>query len=331
MAIPNRYNTTPLYRLPGGRVRRNVFSRRNIFGEQAQLSIFAEYRKSLKLVEVEEILDLYLYRPLAFVLVKAIYRTNITPNQITVFSLFVGVLAGVAFGLGYRAAVIAGALLYALCIVLDCADGQLARLKKNGTRLGRILDGLIDYIVTLALYLGLGFGFASKAEHPVVMWLVLAATGASNVFHSITLDYYRSRFLEHVQGSVSRTEEDDALSFQKELDVLRTKKGKFFMKAAIKNYLRYLNFQKKMTLQREETASRKKFDREEFSGRNRAAMRGWTFLGSSTGGTLLIVSALIGRIDFFLWGLIVVGNIWAAVMFLIQNRVDKSLSKKTVS
>jgi hypothetical protein len=295
------------------------------------LSIFAEYRKSLKLVEVEEILDLYVYRPLAFVLVKAIYRTNITPNQVTVFSLFVGVLAGVAFGFGSRAAFIVGALLYAFCIVLDCADGQLARLKKNGTRLGRFLDGLIDYVVSVALYLGLGLGFASKSEHPAVLWLVLAATGASNIFHSVTLDYYRSRFLDYVQGPVSRTEEDDYQSFQKELDVLRTKKGKFFTKTAIKSYLRYLDFQKKMTLQREEATLRKKFDRKEFSRKNRAAMRGWTFLGSSTGGTLLIVSALIGRIDFFFWGLIVVGNIWAAAMFLIQNRIDKSLSKETVS
>lgn len=295
------------------------------------MSIFAEYRKSLKLVEVEEILDLYLYRPLAFVLVKAIYRTNITPNQVTVFSLFVGVLAGVAFGFGSRAAVITGALLYALCIVLDCADGQLARLKKNGTRLGRILDGLIDYVVSVALYLGLGLGFASKSEHPAVLWLVLAATGASNIFHSVTLDYYRSRFLDYVQGPGSRTEEDDYRSFKKELDVLRTQKGKSFTKTAIKIYLRYLNFQKKMTFQREETASRKKFDREEFSRRNRAAMRGWTFLGSSTGGTLLIVSTLIGRIDFLFWGLIVVGNIWTAVMFLIQNHIDKSRSKETVS
>ena len=295
------------------------------------MSILAEYRKSLKLVEVEEIFDLYFYRPLAFGLVKAIYSTNITPNQLTVFSMFVGVLGGVSFGFGHRSAVVFGALLYALAIVIDCADGQLARLKKTGTRLGRILDGLIDYVVSVAAYVGIAIGLAPESEHPAVWWLLLAAAGASNLFHSISLDYYRNRFLNSVQGSSPDVEDDDYQSFKEELAALKGRKGKYFRKAAIGFYLRYLGVQKRLNTSWEEAKPLKKFNEEEFYRKNKIALRCWTFLGSSTGGTLLIVSMLLGRPDIYFWGRIVVGNIWAAIMFVVQSRIDHSLAEETAS
>jgi hypothetical protein len=296
------------------------------------LSIIADYKRSLKHVEVEEILDLYLYRPLAFALVKAVYRTNITPNQLTLFSMFIGILGGISFGFGHRSAVILGAVLYGVCIVFDCADGQLARLKKNGTRLGRILDGMIDYVVCLSIYLGIGLGLAPESgQLEEAWWLLIVAAGLSNIFHSVTLDYFRNRFIDYVLGSSSPVEDEDYQSFKEELDALKAHKGKNLRKAAIGMYLWYLNLQKKLTLQWTSAKPVKKFNEEELFRKNKAALRGWTFLGSTTGGTLLIVSTLLGRIDFYFWGLIVVGNLWAAVMFVIQNRIDHNLAEEAAS
>ena len=42
------------------------------------------------MVEVEEFFDLVFYRPLAYLLVKSIYRTRITPNQVTWLALLIG-------------------------------------------------------------------------------------------------------------------------------------------------------------------------------------------------------------------------------------------------
>ncbi len=296
------------------------------------MSVIADYRRSLKDIEVEEVLDLYFYRPLAFALVKAVYRTNITPNQLTVFSMFIGILGGISFGFGHRLAVILGAVLYGVCIVFDCADGQLARLKRNGTRLGRILDGMIDYVVGLSIYLGIGLGLAPESgQLERAWWLIVAAAAASNIFHSVTVDYFRNRFTDYVLGSSSHVEDEDCLGFKEELDALKAHKGKNLRKAAIGMYLWYLNLQKKLTLQWNSAKPVKKLNQEEFFRKNKAALRGWTFLGSTTGGMLLIVSTLIGRIDFYFWGRIIVGNLWAAVMFVIQNRIDHSFAEEPVS
>lgn len=293
------------------------------------MTTFLEYRRSLKLPEVEEIFDLYFYRPLAFAFVKAIYRTNITPNQLTVVSMLIGMMGGVCFGLGHAAAVTVGALLYGLSIVLDCSDGQLARLKKNGTRLGRILDGLIDYVVSLAVYLGIGIGLAPESGDHRIWWLLLLAAGLSNLFHSAVLDYYRNRFTDCVQGT-GHTEDDDFQSFQREYEELAADKGKRPRKAAIWLYLRYLTLQKKLTVNWDDSKL-PKVAGEDFYHRNKVALRLWTFLGSTTQGTLLIITSLLDRIDLYFWGMIVVGNLWAAVMFVVQTRIDHRLEQEAVS
>ncbi|MDP2915266.1 MAG: CDP-alcohol phosphatidyltransferase family protein [Candidatus Aminicenantes bacterium] len=292
------------------------------------MSVLAGYIKSLKRLEVEELADIYIYRPLAFLLVKGIYRTNITPNQITMVSLLVGILAGISFGVGCRPAVIFGGMIYGLSIVLDCADGQLARLKKNGTRLGRILDGLIDYIVTVAVYLGIGIGLAPASDHPLLWWVILAATGASHVFHSLSVDYYRSRFLDHVEGS-SASDEDDFRSFKADLDALSASQGQLLRKAVIGLYLRYLNLQKRMTSRAAGAGRGRRVSADAFYARNKTAMRGWTLLGSSMGGLLLIISAFLGRFDIYFWGRIVVMNLWAAVMYIVQFRIDHGPAEET--
>jgi hypothetical protein len=46
---------------------------------------------------------------------------------------------------------------------------------------------------------------------------------------------------------------------------------------------------------------------------------------------MLIVTSLLSRIDLYFWGMIVVGNIWAAVMFIAQNRIDHSLVEEEVA
>ena len=196
------------------------------------MSWFQEYKSSLKLIEVEELLDLVFYRPLAFLFVKAIYKTNLTPNQITTLALIIGVTGGIFYFFNTHTAISIGALLLIIYDVLDCSDGMIARLKKNGTFFGRILDGLTDYVVTITVYLGIGFGFAGNSENPLFYWGLLVLAGASNIIHAITLDYYRNKFLDYAfnrQAILGENLEE----FEIELENLRKNGGKYFQRFII--------------------------------------------------------------------------------------------------
>lgn len=286
-----------------------------------------EFKATLKILEVEELADVYFYRPLAFLLVKAVAWTPITPNQLTIASLLIGIAGGVCYGLGRPSTVVLGAGLYALSIVVDCADGQLARLKRNGTPLGRILDGMIDYVVTIAVYVGVAVGLDPGPGRRTFWLLLLAAAGASNIFHSAILDYYRFRFMERAQGE-RRDEDAEYAAFQAELAALSGRPGDGVRRTVIRIYLRYLALQKRMTRSRGAAKPVAAAEREAFYRANRAVMRGWTFLGSTTLGSLMILATLVQRIDVYFWGRIVVANALAAVLFAFQMRADRRLGLK---
>ena len=287
------------------------------------MSFFSDYKKSLKLAEVEELVDLYFYRPLAYLVVRAIYRTSITPNQITLFSIVVGLAAAACFGAGPATAA-AGAALYAASVILDCADGQLARLKKNGTRMGRVLDGVVDYIVGISAYFGIALGLKPPAWPASRWWLLMVAAAASNIFHSIAIDYYRTRFLNVMQDTV-HGEDEDSRSFAEERAALRAAGRRPLKRWAIGVYLRYLDVQRKTAVPARSNGPDWRSKREEFSAANAAIMRLWTLLGSSTQITLLIAAVLLGRFTYYFWAMIIALNLLAAVLYFVQNRIDRRL------
>lgn len=291
------------------------------------MKLFEEYKSTLKLLEVEEVLDLIFYRPLAFVFVKSILKTNLTPNHLTLLSIVFGILCGIFLGFANHQAYILAAVSLIIYDVLDCSDGQLARLKKNGTYLGRILDGFGDYIVSIAAYLGIGFGFASHSQNPFLWWIVTVAAGASNAIHSSLLDYYRNRFLDYSLGRKSLLG-DDLKVFKNEYDRLSSQKGKKFEKALLKIYLGYSSIQLKFSKSTIET-EKKKFDQNDFYKKNKLIMHFWTYIGPTTEFTFLIITAFVNRIDIFLIGMVAVGNIITIFLYLFQRRID-SKTKLTI-
>jgi len=285
------------------------------------MGFFSEYKSSLKLIEVEEFFDLIFYRPLAFVFVKLIYSTNITPNQITVLSLSFGISGGIALSFGTSKSMLLAAFLFITFNVLDCSDGQLARLKGNGTEFGRILDGMADYMVSTSAYLGIGFGFANHSSNPLLYWMLLLVTATSNIIHAVLVDFYRNRFIDYTQDRVSVL--DDGLEiFKKEYERLKKEKGSAFKKFIIGTYIKYSSAQNRMASNKE-TAY--KVAPQDYYKANKRLIHFWTYLGPTTQWTFLIVCAVISRLDIYLWGLISVFNLYALLLFIAQKRVDKKL------
>jgi hypothetical protein len=277
-----------------------------------------EYLQSLKRPDVEELADLYIFRPLAFIFVKAVYRTSLTPNQLSGISMALGIAAGAVFAAAGPAGVWAGAVLLFLAVVVDCADGQMARLKHNGTQLGRVVDGAVDYIVGVAVYLGLGLGFLPVLRPGWKGWLVLAAAGASNMIHSAIFDYYRIRYMAYVHG-IRSAQIDDRNAFRREYIELGRRGGQELRRRFIRMYLAYTAFQLKMT---RDPMAMGPIETETFRKANRIILRLWTFLGSSTQAFLLIVALLLGRLDLYFWAMIVVLNVIMAGLFAVQSALD---------
>ncbi len=114
--------------------------------------IAAIYKASKKKRDINRFTE-YVARPPAAVLVYFLARTPITPNQVTFLSAVVAAGAAAMFATlpGYLWLIVAAAV-FELSFVLDCADGQLARLRKIASPLGHLLDFLMDELKAMFIY-----------------------------------------------------------------------------------------------------------------------------------------------------------------------------------
>jgi CDP-alcohol phosphatidyltransferase len=99
-------------------------------------------------------------------------RRGFTPNQVTTVSVFIGLLAAIAFATGERWGLITGAVLLQVAFTTDCVDGQLARYTRQFSKLGAWLDSVFDRTKEYLAFAGLAIG-ASQVDDPV--WLLACA------------------------------------------------------------------------------------------------------------------------------------------------------------
>ena len=287
-------------------------------GENIRLSLFEEFKASLKTVEAEEIFDLIIFRPISFVFVKLIYNTNITPNQISVAAMLMGVIAGIIFSFGTHTDFLIASAFYFTCNTLDCADGQLARLKKNGTLLGRVVDGFIDYVVSTVIYICLGIALAKVSGSGWYGFLLCVGGGISAAVQAFYYDFYRNLFLQYVHGKSSHLSEE-IKEFEEEKERLKKTQGKPIEKLLINAYLCYSRLQLK-------TAKSTKVlnvSPEEYYKDNRLLLRLWSWVGSTTHMVLLMTFSIINRIDLYLILNFTLLNLYMITILMIQKKVHK--------
>jgi 1L-myo-inositol 1-phosphate cytidylyltransferase / CDP-L-myo-inositol myo-inositolphosphotransferase len=132
--------------------------------------------------------DGYFNRKLSRRLTRWLLRTPLSPNQITVLAGVVGVLGALWFVPGGYWGPLLGALLLQFSVVLDCCDGEVARMKFMESPLGDWLDIVCDTVVALAIFLGLGVAVWRNGAvgHALTLAGVLVL-GGSLAFPLVTL------------------------------------------------------------------------------------------------------------------------------------------------
>ncbi len=204
-------------------------------------SLFDGYWQSLKPREVEEPIDVWVHRPVAFLLAKALYPTRVSPNAVTVISILFGVTAlGCMLSSFTHHMPVAGLCIF-LSAVFDCADGQLARMRKSSSALGRMLDGVADLVVTIAV---VGGGATIVLRNHWGVWgefavavLAVTVTAVTGSFHTASYDHYKNLYLRMTHPRYQEGEDlQTALARYK----ATASKSPLWLQLAWKIYLFYL-------------------------------------------------------------------------------------------
>ena len=133
-----------------------------------------------------------LNRPAASLIVRVLFKTKITPNQVTVASFFIGLAGAGCFGLGTRGSFIAGGLLTQLSSIVDCADGMLARARGTSNDFGAYLDLLLDRVNEYLLITGAVLGQYRYSGREIDLVLGIFALG---LYFLLTTQFYLAKNL----------------------------------------------------------------------------------------------------------------------------------------
>ena len=161
---------------------------------QALLSAF---QASLKARPGVEYVNLVIFRPLGFLVARALWPTRVRPEQLVIAHTGLGLLAAGCLARGRERA---AAALLQVVTVLDNADGQLARLRRQESELGRYLDTEFDTVVNAALFAAIGY---RTRRWRASLAALLALTGLLSWDFNLEYLYRRAR------GEVFRSEARD--------------------------------------------------------------------------------------------------------------------------
>jgi hypothetical protein len=131
-----------------------------------------KYKATLKSTETEDWLDLHVISPFCYYCAVFFAKFDIHPNTVTIWSMIVGAASAIFFGCGsfyYGGTMglvynVIAIVLLMIADVLDCTDGQLARLTGKKSRIGRILDGVAGFAWFIPIYHVLVWRFYNHHE-----------------------------------------------------------------------------------------------------------------------------------------------------------------------
>jgi hypothetical protein len=289
---------------------------------------------TFKSADTEELIDIYFYRPIGYQLALFFKSLHITPNAVTIASIFIGIAGGILFYYPNLLTNIFGMLLLMLANSFDSADGQLARITNTRSRVGRILDGFAGALwflaITIALCLRLqDMGWSSW------IWALGFASFASHMIQAQQSDYYRNIHLYFIKGKTG-SESDNSTDLDREFKALSWRKN-FGKKLVLGVYRNYTKQQELLSpqLQKLMGVIRSRYNDDlpswlvsEFREMNKPLMKFTNIIQFNTRTIFLFICLFINKVWlFFLFDLIVLNAIMI-YMIVRQEKVSKHFYNK---
>jgi phosphatidylglycerophosphate synthase len=124
------------------------------------------------------LVDKYFNRPVGRLLSKMLVHTPVSPNQVSVAATLLGLVSAWLFAGGNYLAALCGAILLQVSAIVDCVDGDLARVLFKESTLGKWLDIVGDQIVHIGVFAAIGIGlYRAGSEAPVIPLAASAVIG----------------------------------------------------------------------------------------------------------------------------------------------------------
>jgi archaetidylinositol phosphate synthase len=145
--------------------------------------------------------------------VRMAARTGLTPNQVTTMRLATGLTASIIFAQGTYGWIVLGGIVFLFSMLLDRADGELARQSGRMSLTGHRYDLAADGIASVATFVGLGIGLAHTSGFSAFWFGALAGLGIGALFFELNVLKIVSVNGHDLFGGRITLDPDDAMIF----------------------------------------------------------------------------------------------------------------------
>ena len=260
---------------------------------------------------IEEWVDLHFFRPIGIRIARALVPTSVSADQVTLWSLVIGLVAGHLFAYQDRWTNVIGFALFIVSDIFDSADGQLARLRGTSTRLGRALDGTSDTLRFLNLY----FHLIYRLIHAGYPWqgafLLVAAAGLAHTYQSAAVDFIRNAFLAIGIGNRGELDLPEDLDTHQPTTPLERFGARVYRDYVLRQSQLFPRTVKLIRLLRRGSVPEE--FRAEYRARQSVVLPLCAWLGQNIRFFLLIATALTIHITAFLW----IEAVWMSLLLVV--------------
>lgn len=289
------------------------------------------FESLLKSRDVEDPVNLWFNRPLAYAFVALIYRTRLTPNQVTVLATLVGVTAGAFWLAGTPLAMLLGGIVLWTAGILDGADGILARAKSMQSEFGRALDGSLDFVVVIVSLSGALAHLWLKHHDPMMLLLVIPAF-LLTLPHIYLYDFYKESYLRMTRPGRGG-ECDEVEQVVARVDRLEADGAPWLVRFVMRTLYVPLLINERRLVGRTNPAALHTTVRggprtteaiaSVYRAHNAGPMRLWTLVSLAPHTYLLAICAMFDRLDVYLWVRLVAMNAVFVVALVWQRRASE--------
>jgi phosphatidylglycerophosphate synthase len=254
---------------------------------------------------------------------KFLFNTSVTPHQVILFSLLIGVLSSFLIINDNKIIVIVGAVFLFYKNVLDKVDGSLARSKNMVSRRGRFYDSISDFIVSFSLFTAIGFKLNQNYDS-LLVWVICFSAFITSMLQCSFFVYYEVAFIKQTgKNTVNRLLEsvtDEDLQKEDKLTIMLQRIFQFIY--GWQDYLMYLIDKSSLSVVEKKITSLYKSKIENHKSeitivwyRDKFFLSLSSLLGIGTHMVLIALFAVIGRFEYYLilnlilWNLLLISAV----------------------
>jgi len=301
-------------------------------------SLITEFQASIKSPDTEEKLDLLIYRPLGFIIAKISHMMKLTPTMLSLAGVMSGFIAAYLYlDLYNTSSLVIASLLFVLSGVFDSADGQLARISNQSTKLGLILDGICDSLVMIAIYFSASLPFLMAYGWPFALFIAGGLWVHS--CQSSLVDFYHREYMFFGYGKT----EDDAYwnmtiqEAENRIDQSSSRKERLFRKA----HFGWIRQQQILTTRHNDVRfkmreillgpdeTKKQLLKQAYRKHNISMLPLWRLLGPNFHTIMMITFIFLHRFDLYLLIIDFIAlNLVVVIVGMIQRKRDEKMLKE---